>query len=138
GEYLRGSPQLNDLLHLWDLDQRKSSPVLAAAHTDSFAAVLECLAAVLRHLAAGSAVTGTVSAVARGEAIEATGLGLCRRLTRDKMDEIHAQLHPSAGSASSSGGGGGSSKKAKKKKTKAGAVPAVALTGEEVAAATLR
>lgn len=23
GEYLRGSPQLNDLLHLWDMDQRK-------------------------------------------------------------------------------------------------------------------
>lgn len=57
---------------------RQSSPLLAAAHTDSFAAVLECLAAVLRHLAAASAVTGAVSAVARGEAIEATGLGLCR------------------------------------------------------------
>lgn len=54
------------------------------------------------------------------------------------MDDIHAQLHPSAGSASSSGGGGGSSKKAKKKKAKAGAVQAGVLTGEEVAAATLR
>lgn len=58
--------------------RRQSSPLLAAAHTDSLAAVLECLAAVLRHLAAASAVTGAVSAVARGEAVEAAGLGLCR------------------------------------------------------------
>ncbi|CAM9733252.1 unnamed protein product [Scytosiphon promiscuus] len=132
GEYLRGSPQLNDLLRLWDLDERKSSPLLAAAHTDSFAAVLECLAVVLRHLAKASAVTGALSAVARGEAVEATGLGLCRRLTREKLDELHAQLSTQPAAA-------GGSKKDKKKKTEgAGAMAAGSLTGEEGAAATLR
>ena len=56
----------------------QSSPLLVAAHTDSLAAVLECLAVVLRRLAAAVAATGDASVVARGEAIEATGLSLCR------------------------------------------------------------
>lgn len=102
GEYLRGSPQLNDLLAVWDLEIRKSSPPLAAAHIDSLAAVLECLYVVLRvplmaaaekntvDMAQNSPVKRTTGKVGGGGggggggekdgggAVEATGLALCR------------------------------------------------------------
>lgn len=59
---------------------QQSSTLLAAAHTDSMAAVLECLAVFLKVLAttASAASEGAISAVQRGAAIEAIGLDFCK------------------------------------------------------------
>ncbi|CAM9405805.1 unnamed protein product, partial [Discosporangium mesarthrocarpum] len=119
GEYLEGSPLLSDLLALWDLPLRKSVVAIAAAHTEALAAVLDCLAGVVakgisalgpgpdaaepcgtRARVGGKAGPAGAGAGAGGgsvvEGAEATGLGLCRRIIRERFSQLCSQLGPTS------------------------------------------
>jgi hypothetical protein len=86
GAYLAASPDATELFVLWDLEQRRASHAVAAAHTDLLAAVTTCLTAAAR-----------TAEVPRGSS-DAVAV-LCKRLMRERLPDMTQQLEGSSGGA---------------------------------------